>query len=121
MRCSFCKVCLEEVVGSDPDDEELLHEFQDGCLVVIDAFEKNRLAAKGNPRIRKPGTSHSGFTGDLVRVVEMGVDKQRMKSSEETCQFRCDALRQGAGRPGADPYDFHVRDRPKLRQDAVEF
>ncbi len=56
MGCSFCQVCLEEVVGSDPDGEELLHQFPDGFFVVIDAFEKNGLAAKGNPCIRKPGT-----------------------------------------------------------------
>ncbi|MBP1741035.1 MAG: hypothetical protein H6Q48_3328, partial [Deltaproteobacteria bacterium] len=80
MGCSFCPVCLEEVVGFDSDGQELLHQIPDGLGVVIDPFEKNGLAAERDAGIRERSTGKGCFRRDLVRVIEMGVDEQRVEA-----------------------------------------
>ena len=119
MSCSLCLVCLEEVIGPDSDSQELLHQFPDDPYVVVDPFEKNGLAAERDSCICKPVTGKGCFRGDLVRVIEMSVDEQRVEASQEVCQFRSDSLRKSAGHPGSDPYDFNVRDGSEFRKDPV--
>jgi len=121
MSCSFCLVCLEKVIGSDSHGEELLHQLPDDPCVIIDSFEKNGLAAERDSGICEPGTGKARFRRDLIRVIEMGVDEQRVEASQEICQFGCDALRKRAGDPGSDPDDFNVRDGSEFRKDSVEF
>ena len=97
MRSPLYKVRLEKIVGTHPYRQESSHELGHGLRGVVDPLEENGLASQGNAGIGEPVAGLRGGGGDLVGVVEMGADVERVKTPEEPCQSGGDPLRRVHG------------------------
>src|SRR5207249_8637002 len=114
---SFDEVALVEVVRPDPVLDEAMDERPLDVHAVVDASEEDALVAErdAGPRQLVGGTADLG--GDLVRVVEVEVDPQRVELLEHLAELIVDPLRQEHRHATADPDDLDVRDDADPEQD----
>ena len=66
-----------------------------------------------------PSAGHRG-RGELVGMIEVGVDEERVEPLQQGAELRRDPLGQMAGYPAADPDDLDVRNRPQPCQNDLE-
>jgi hypothetical protein len=74
---------------------------------------------------RDPGAGHAvaglgQFLADLIRMVDVDVDPQRMVLLQHVAQFLCDAHGQEDRHARADPHDLDVRNFAQAAQDLFQ-
>ena len=114
------QVALVQVVGPDPVRDELVDECSLDVDAVVDAGQQHALVADREPGLRQLVDRARDLRGDLVRVVEVEVDPQRVVLLEHLAQLVVDPLRQEDRHPRADPDDLDVRDLAQAAQDRLE-
>ena len=109
-----------DVVGPHPRGEQLLHQQLHHLRIVVHALEQHGLAAQGDAGIGQHAQAGHRGGCQLVGVVEMRVDVQRMMLLEDRAQLGRDTLRHVARHPASDPHYLDVLDRPQAAADVVE-
>jgi len=69
---------LINIIGPDPDRQELLHELPHRLDVIIDAFEQNSLVAEGDPGISQQIQRPGRFRRNFIRMIEVNVHIKRV-------------------------------------------
>ena len=118
--CAAGQIGLKEIIGLDPDLQERSHQGEDNGGIIVDPFQQNSLAAQGIPPSARRASGPGCLKGDLVGVIEMGVDKERMEFFQDGNKPFCDAHGQGAWYPGADADDFYGRNSPQSAQEILQ-
>ena len=114
------QVALVEVVRPDPVGDELVDERALDVDAVVDAGEQHALVADRQAGLRQLVDRARDLGRDLVRVVEVEVDPQRVVLLEHLAQLVVDPLRQEDRHPRPDPDDLDVRDLAQPAQDRLE-
>src|SRR4051812_20790156 len=114
------EVALVEVVRPNAVRDKLVDERALDVDAVVDAREQDALVADRQPRLGQLVDGAADLRRDLVRVVEMEVDPERVVLLEHLAQLVVDPLRQEDGDPAADPDDLDVRDLAQAAQDLFE-
>ncbi len=99
---SFDEVALVEVVGPDPVRDELVDERALDVDAVDYAGEQHALVPDGQPGLRQLVDGAADLGRDLIRMVEVQVDPQRVVLLQHLAQLVVDALRQEDRHPRAD-------------------
>src|SRR4030065_337968 len=99
-----------------PDCKESLHQFLNRLRVIIDPFQQDSLAAKGDARISQPAARSSRLLCDLPRVNKVNVDIQGVVSPEHPAELLRDPLGERARHPRPDPDDIEVGYRSQALQ-----
>ena len=87
---------------------------------VVDAREQHALVAEREPGVGQLVDRARDLGRDLVRVVEVHVDPERVVLLQHLAQLVVDALRQEDRHARADADDLDVRDRAQAAQDRLE-
>ena len=91
------QVALVEVVGPDAHLDQLLDEVALDVHTVVDAGEQHRLVAQRDAGAGQLVAGAGELGGDLVRVVDVDVQPQRVVLAEHLAQLVVDALGQNTG------------------------
>src|ERR1700722_15378388 len=114
------RITLIEVVRLHPAGEQSVHEGLHHRRIIVDAFEKHRLAAERNAGIGKPRGRLRDFGGQLPGMREMNAHPEWMMLLQHLCQALGDPLRQDRGYLGADAQELDVLDRAQPSEQPVE-
>ena len=109
-----------DVVRPYPGGEQSLHQQLHDLRVVVHALEEHGLAAQRYPRICEHAERRDRGGRQLVGVVEMRVDVERVVLLEDGAQLRRDALGEVTGDPAADSQHFEMRNGPQPLADIVD-
>ncbi len=114
------QVANVDVIWSYPDVDERLNELLHDVYAVVNAVQEHRLVAEGDTRVGEHGAGAPRFLGDLVGMVEVGVQPNGMIFLEHIAEGGSDPLRADDRGAAADTDDLHVGDLTKLRDDVLE-
>ena len=114
------QVALVEVVGPDPVLDEPVDERALDVDAVVHAGQEDRLVADRQAGLGQLVDRPAHLGRDLVRVVEVEVDPQRVVLLEHRAQLVVDPLGQEDRHPRADPDDLDVRDLAQPAEDRLE-
>ena len=114
------QVALIDVVGTHADANQLVDQLLHGVDAVIDAGQQHALVAQRDTGVGQHGAGLGGLGGDLVGVVEVGVQPDGVILLQHVAQLGSDALRQHHGGTGADADDLHVGDLTQLGDDVLQ-
>ena len=114
------QVALIDVVGTHADADQLVDQLLHGVDAVIDAGQQHALVAQRDTGVGQHGAGLGGLGGDLVGVVEVGVQPDGVILLQHVAQLGGDALRQHHGSAGADADDLHVGDLTQLGDDVLQ-
>ena len=120
MAGALDQVALVEVVRPDPVLDQLVDERALDVDAVVDAGQQDRLVADRQAGPGQLVDRPADLRRDLVRVVEVEVDPQRVVLLEHLAQLVVDPLGQEDGHPRADPDDLDVGDLAQAAQDRLE-
>ncbi len=114
-------VALVEVVRPHADlhqtGEELLERFG----IVVHAAQQDALVAERDARVGELRAGARRIGRDFLRVVEMGVEPERLVPLQHRGQGVRDAHGHHHGRARADADHLHVRDGPQAPEHALNF
>ena len=110
---AFDEVALVEVVRPDPVGDQLMDQRALDVDAIVDAGEQHALVP--DPGQLVDGTRDLGR--DLVGMVEVEVDPQRVVLLEHRAKLVIDPLRQEDRHARADPDDLDVGDLAQPAQD----
>ena len=82
MSRAFDQIALIEIIRADTDARQLLDQFALDVNTIIDPGQKNGLIAQRNSGAAHAVTSLGQFLRDLIRMVDMNVQPQRMEPTE---------------------------------------
>ena len=116
MTRTLHEVALVDVVRPDPDLHELLDQVTLDVHAVVDAGQEHRLVAQRNAGPRQAVARARQLGRDLVGVVDVDVQPDRVVLREHLAQLVVDALREEYRHPAADPDDLHVGDLAQAAQ-----
>lgn len=114
------QVALIDVVGAHADLDQLVDQLLHGEDAVVDAGQQHALVAQGDTGVGQHGAGLGGLGGDLVGVVEVGVQPHGVILLQHVAQRGSDALGQHDGGAGADADDLHVGDLAQLGDDVLQ-
>ena len=114
------QVALVEVVRPDPVLDEPVDERPLDVDAVVDAGEQDRLVADRQAGLRQLVDRARDLGRDLVRVVEVEVDPERVVLLEHRAELVVDPLRQEHRHARADPDDLDVGDLAEAAEDRLE-
>ncbi len=114
------EVALVQVVRPDPVRDELVDQRALDVDAVVDAREQHALVADRQAGPRQLVDRARDLGRDLVGVVEVQVDPERVVLLEHLAQLVVDALRQEDRDAAADADDLDVRDLAQAAQDLLE-
>ena len=114
------QVALVEVVGSHADAHQVLHQLALDVDVVVHARQQHGLVAQRDAGARQFVASLGQFGGDLVGMVDVDVDPQRVVLCEHVGQFVGDAHGHEDRHARADAHDLDVRDLAQAAQDLLQ-
>ena len=114
------QVALIDVVGAHADLDQLVDQLLHGENTVVDAGQQHALVAQGDTGVGQHGAGLGGLGGDLVGVVEVGVQPHGVILLQHVAQCGSDALGQHDGGAGADADDLHVGDLAQLGDDVLQ-
>ena len=117
---SHGKVTYIDVVGTDTDLNEALNKLLHYMYAIVYARKQYALVAKGDTCIGKHLTGTLTLFGDLVGMIEVGVEPNGMVLLEHCAKLGCDPLRTDDGGAGADAYDFNMGHLAKLADDVFK-
>ena len=117
---SLDQVALVQVVGPDPVRDELVDERALDVDAVVHAGEQDALVADRQAGLGQLVDRARDLRRDLVRMVEVEVDPERVVLLEHLAQLVVDPLRQEDRHPRADPDDLDVGDLAEAAQDRLE-
>jgi hypothetical protein len=109
-----------DVVGAHPRGEEPLHQRLHDLRIVVHALEQHRLTAERHAGVGQHAEGLHGGRRQLVGVVEVGVDEERVVLPQDGAQLRRNPLGEVAGHPAPDAHDLDVRDRAEALEDVVD-
>ena len=114
------QVALVQVVGADPVLDQLVDEVALDVHAVVDAGQEHGLVAHRQAGLGQPVDGTRDLGRDLVRVVEVEVDPQRVVLLEHLAQLVVDPLGQEDRHARADPDDLDVGDLAQAAEDRLE-
>ena len=109
-----------DVVRPHPCSEQLLHQPLHHLGIVVHALQEHRLAAERHSGVGETAERRHRRGCELVGVVEVGVDVERMVLLQYPAQLRGDPLGEMTRDPAADPDDLEVRDGPQALAELVD-
>ena len=109
-----------DVVGPHPRDEQPLHQQLHHLGIIVDAPEQHRLTPERNAGIGEHAERLHGGRRELVGVVEMRVDIERVVLLQDGAQLRRHALGQVTGDATPDSEHLEMRNRPQPLADLVD-
>ena len=114
------QVALIDVVRSDSHLDQLLDQFSHDVRAVVDAAQQYGLVAEGDTGVSKSCAGLLGVVGDLLGVVEVGVQPDGVILLQHVAQIFRNTHRAYDGSSGADTDDLHVGDLSQLLDDVFE-
>lgn len=114
------RIAMVEVVGPDTHQQQTVTEGALGRLVVVDTAQQDRLVVEGNPGAAQAIAGERRVRRDLVRMVDLQIDPERMMACQHRGEFVVDAHRQADRHPRADTDDLDVGDGAQAAEDAIE-
>src|SRR6266550_3103494 len=99
-----------DVIRPHPRGEELLHQPLHHLGIVVHAPQEHRLAAERHAGVGEAAERRHRGGRELVGVIEVGVDVERVVLLQDAAQLRRDPLGEMTRHPAADPDDLEVRD-----------
>ena len=114
------EVALVDVVRPDPDLHEPLDQVALDVDAVVDAGQEHGLVPERDAGARKDVARACQLGGDLVRMVDVDVQPDRVVFREHLAQLFVDPLGEEDRDPRADPDDLHVRDVAQPAQHGLE-
>src|SRR5262249_9148060 len=88
--------------------------------VVVDPAEEDALVADWDPGPEKAVTPLRRLGGELLRVVEVGVDPDRVVALEHPAERVRHPERERHRKPRPEPYHLDVRDAPELLDEPLQ-
>src|SRR5439155_22782667 len=88
--------------------------------IVVHALQQYRLTAERDAGVGETAQRRYGSGGELVGVIEVRVDVERMVLPQDVTQLRRDALGEMTRYPAADPQHLEMRDGPEAFAELVE-
>src|SRR5690606_23638477 len=117
---SLGQVALVDVVGTDADFYQFVHQLLHYMGAIVDARQNHRLVPQGDAGIGQHFTGPLGLGGDFLRMVEMGVQPDRMILPQDPAQVLRDPLGKHHRSPGSDPDNFHMGNFPEVFQQVFQ-
>ena len=114
------EVALVQVVRPDPVLDQLVDERALDVHAVVHAGKEDALVADRHAGLRELVDRAADLGRDLVRVVEVEVDPQRVVLLEHRAQLVVDALGQEDRHARSDPDDLDMGDLAKAPEDLLE-
>ena len=114
------QVALIDVVGAHADLDQLVDQLLHGEDAVVDAGQQHALVAQGDTGVGQHGAGLLRLGGDLLGMVEVGVQPHGVILLQHVAQRGSDALGQHDGGAGADADDLHVGDLAQLGDDVLQ-
>ena len=114
------EVALVVVVRLDADLHEAVHQPLHHLAAVVDALHEHRLVAQRDAGVGEHLAGALRLGGDLLGVVEVRVQVQRVVLVQHVAELGGDALRADHRHARADAHDLDVRDRGDLLQQPLE-
>src|SRR5665648_908764 len=120
VRGALGEVALVVVVGLDAVLDQLVHELLHDVGAVVDAGQEHRLVAQREAAVGEHVAGLLALGRELLGVVEVRVDVERLVLLEHRHELGGDALREDDGGAGADAHDLDVRDGVHALDDRLE-
>src|SRR5665647_793077 len=120
MGRAFGQVALVVVVGLDPVLDQLVDELLHHVGAVVDATHEHCLVAQRDAGTVEKVAGGLALARELVGVVEVRVEVQRVVLGEHVHELGRDALRADDRHARADADDLHVVDRAHAGDDVLE-
>ena len=103
-------ITLINVIRTYPDLQEFMHQLFHRRRVVVDAFEKDRLAPHRDAAVRNQVAGEFDPLGDFLGMIEVNAHPDGAVFFEQIDQFEGDPLRQRDRNTRPDAHEFHVED-----------
>ena len=104
------KVALIQVIWAHTDAGKFLNQFTLHMNTVIYAGQKHGLISKRDAYASHAVTGFGQFFGNLIRVVDVNIQPQRMELGEHVAQFLGHTHRHEDRHTRPDAYNFNMRD-----------
>ena len=92
MPCTVHQVALVKVIGTDPDADQVVHQLALDERVVIHAGQQYGLVAQRDTGPSEFITGFSQFSRDLIGMVDVDIEPQRMEFLQHVRQVSGDPL-----------------------------
>ncbi len=120
MAGAFHQVALVEVVGAHANLDQVVHQFALDVDGVVDPGQQHALVAQRNAGPRQPVGRRRQLRGDLLGVVDVDVEPERVVLLDHVAELRRHAHGQEDGHARADADDLDVGDGPQAAEDHVQ-
>ena len=114
------EVALVDIVGTHTVAHEFVHEFLHDVDAVVDAAQQHGLVAQRDAGVGQARQCLFGLGGELVGVVEVGVEPDGMVLLQHLAQLGGDALGADHGGAAAETDDLDMRDGAEALDDVLE-
>ena len=95
------QVHLVQIIRADPDCQKPLHKIFHRFGIVVYPFKEYGLIAQGDTCIGKTCAGQGRGPGYLPRMIEVGIDINRVELFQQSAERRGDPFRQGNRYAGA--------------------
>ena len=114
------KVAHIDVIGTHTDLNEPLYQLFHDMYAVIDACKEYALVAEGDTCVCEHLAGTLAFLGDLIGMVEMGIQPNGMIFLEHCAELGSDPLRHDDGGTGTDADYLNMGDLAELADDVFK-
>ena len=114
------KIALVNVIRTYANVNQPVDQFTHHMNTIVHAAQEHRLIAQLHAGIRQKRSCPLGIRGDLIGVIEVRVNPNRMVFPNDLAKFGGDPLWKYHGCACAYPDDFDVIDCPKFGEDVFQ-